>query len=198
MTREGQGIGPEETPSAPTRTQWDREENSPEPELLAPFVPGRRVSPPPDAGIADAEAPPGEDPRREDPAEPETLSTADEPWTDSLVSDPWAEAYEDPGEEVDLAELESELEPEPEPEFEAAFEPEPAFEPEYEHRPEEGAAVGEPGQDEAVALAEVLEGLAARLRGDGARGVEAEMASPDRITALLAGFLAGYLAGRGG
>jgi hypothetical protein len=216
MTREGQGIGPDDTPSAPTRTQWDRAVSGPEPELLAPFVPGRRAPSAPDAGLAGAEA----DTLREEAPELETPPVAqepefqdepgvarpEEPWADALVSDPWSDAQPEPdqepeapwaspgeggGAEVDLAELESVLEPEPEPELAAEAEPWIGADVESEF----GA---EAGEGEAAALADALEGLASRLRTEGAAGVEAAATSSDRITAVLAGFIAGYLAGREG
>ena len=48
----------------------------------------------------------------------------------------------------------------------------------------------------AVELAERLESLAAKLRAEGADGVESQLASHDRMTSLLAALLAGFLAGR--
>jgi hypothetical protein len=45
-------------------------------------------------------------------------------------------------------------------------------------------------------LADRLEAMARRLRAEGSAAAEAEMSAPDRFTALLAGLLAGYLAGR--
>lgn len=45
-------------------------------------------------------------------------------------------------------------------------------------------------------LADRLEAMAHKLRAEGSAAAEAEMSAPDRFTALLAGLLAGYLAGR--
>lgn len=47
-------------------------------------------------------------------------------------------------------------------------------------------------------MAERLERLAEALRREGRPGVEREMGSEDRLTSLVAGVLAGYLAGRNG
>ena len=55
----------------------------------------------------------------------------------------------------------------------------------------QGASMGA-----AVELAERLESLAAKLRAEGADGVESQLASHDRMTSLLAALLAGFLAGR--
>lgn len=54
----------------------------------------------------------------------------------------------------------------------------------------------QPPRDSAHDLADRLEAMADRLRAEGSAAAEAEMSAPDRFTALLAGLLAGYLAGR--
>lgn len=53
-----------------------------------------------------------------------------------------------------------------------------------------------PLDDSVYDLADRLEAMAQRLRAEGSAAAEAEMSAPDRFTALLAGLLAGYLAGR--
>lgn len=83
-------------------------------------------------------------------------------------------------------------------EFEDDF-PMEAFQIEGEQEaPVEGEtdAVYEPPDDGVYDLADRLEAMAHRLRAEGAAAAEAEMSAPDRFTALLAGLLAGYLAGR--
>jgi hypothetical protein len=49
--------------------------------------------------------------------------------------------------------------------------------------------------DPSLDIADRLEALAHRLRNEGQDGIEKEMASLDRFTALVAGVVAGYLAG---
>lgn len=52
------------------------------------------------------------------------------------------------------------------------------------------------GGDAAVEAAALLERLSEVLRREGEDGVRREMESPDRMTAILAGLLAGYVSGR--
>lgn len=54
-----------------------------------------------------------------------------------------------------------------------------------------------PSDDDAVEeAASLLDRLADTLRGEGEAGLRREIDSPDRLTAVLAGILAGYLSGR--
>jgi hypothetical protein len=60
--------------------------------------------------------------------------------------------------------------------------------------PHDGVAAGG-GEDPVLDVADRLESLAGRLRSEGPAAVEREMASLDRLTALVAGLVSGYLAG---
>jgi hypothetical protein len=58
-------------------------------------------------------------------------------------------------------------------------------------------AESEPAPSDAVEeVAGLLERLARQLRTEGVTGLEAELTSPDRLAALVAGVLAGYVSGR--
>lgn len=65
-------------------------------------------------------------------------------------------------------------------------------------------AAAEPDESEnsragaADEVADRMQHLAARIRRDGASAARSEMASDDRLTALLAALIAGYLEGREG
>lgn len=199
MTREGQGIGPEETPPPPASTRWSGSDAGDDQELLPPFVPGRRDRPAePVADTAEAVTDTADVVNETtevvaDTAEPEPVLTPepdaeafpfDEPASDDQPF-PWPES---PGEAPEEAAATGQgVEPWPEePEADLA---------ELE---QDTRADDRDGVDPALEVAGRLEELARRLRRDGARGVEAEMASSDRIVALLAGLIAGYLAGREG
>lgn len=203
MTREGQGIEPGETPLRPASTRWAEPETSHDEELLPPFPGGRGSVQDDAAGAVPAEAtapvepvPSGEEIAGVEATEAvdtaEAVDTvdavdaggavtdADETVVDTAESvavaeeEPLAAAAAEP--EVDLGELEAMLE--------AAA---PAVPGAYE-------TPGAP--DAAIKIAERLEELAARLRAEGAPATAADMASSDRLTALLAGLIAGYLAGQ--
>jgi hypothetical protein len=133
----------------------------------------------------------------EDPEAVEAPGTEPEgePWSDGVVeevTEPWAEGRVE----------EATLEPPP---WEALEEVQPEQESlggaMAEEAAEAAAAPAEPdepprtiGPAEAE-MAERLETLAARIRADGAAAAEAEMDSSDRLMSLVAGLIAGYLAG---
>jgi hypothetical protein len=207
MTREGQGIDPEETTFRPASTRWSEPETAHDDGFLPPFVPGRAkaarqgpdVTPDEDAAPAAHAA---EESRAPDiqPFEPVEIDAAtasrdsdegeEEPFPFEMS---WEEESDVDGPEVDLAELEAQLE--------TATPAGPGAPGGYEDTPSgEGYPISPqgPGTDAAAELAGRFDELARRLRAEGADSVTADMASPDRFTALLAGLVAGYLAGREG
>ncbi len=108
-------------------------------------------------------------------------SVADHPVGDEAPS----EAPDDSDDDVDLPSSAGYVfEPEPEPETEGITGSASGV-----------AAYGEP--DLVEELADRLNGLAARLRDEGADAARAEMDSYDRFTALVAGLVSGFLAGHG-
>lgn len=179
MTREGQGTGPDQPPLEPTRTRWSEAEGGEDPGVLAPFVPGRGRPQPtaepaaePEATVeAEAERP--VEPKA--PAPPGPAEAEEEPFPWAVDEEAGAPAVKD--------------------DQDVSWDETPADEPWGEPVDVELEAL-EPSGDAAGQLAARLDALAARLRSEGVRGMEAAMGSEDRITALLAGFLAGYLAGR--
>lgn len=212
MTREGQGIDPEDTPFRPASTRWSEPTSDQDEGMLPPFVPGRPRTAAEEPGEAPsvASTPPDVGPDHEDVQASEDAHAVDvaddEPFP---FETPWEDEADQAEPEVDLAELEQTLEaatpavPEapgsyPGPEAETHEPPHEWSHVDEESRPDGEAASGHPsaGLDSAAELADRLEGMAARLRAGEARSVEADMASPDRLTALLAGLVTGYLAGR--
>jgi hypothetical protein len=234
MTRDGQGIGPEETPP-PTSTRWSQPEPGEDDALLPPFVPGRRdeadgaaseageatepaatadaVVDTPNLAVDTTEAVSGTEELGVDAVDPAPVDTPepDDGWFpfDEPVDGepfPWA----DPPEVESEAPVEGDQPKEPVAESvgermgETIEEPwstddEPwSTEADEQFAEVEAAAAqmhAEAGADPMGEVADRLEALAARLRDQGARGVEEGMASSDRMTALLAGLIAGYLAG---
>lgn len=204
MTLEGQGEPHGETPAPPARTRWSEGEGDEEDVLLPPYTPGRartgaeqsrRAAPPP-APSSPAPA------RAEKPLPPDD--------GDPDPADPWAAAPDltEDGQET----VASTVEPEPqgsveETPYDAALPeddfPFDAFDLgggdeglvdaaiEVEEQPVgfRGPGAGSPE------VAERLERLADALRREGRGALEREVRSPDRLTSLLAGVLAGYLAG---
>lgn len=171
-----------------------------------PVEPGRFAAPEPEAVAETVE------PERSASVEPESEDAPDSPSGDY----PW-----DTGGSDEAYEPESEPEPEPESEQEFGGDAEPwaasASEGEDEFPfgafdiegagGQQGAEVEEPSHAPSAAstsvagddaMADRVERLAEALRREGRPGVEREIGSEDRLTALLAGVLAGYLAGRDG
>jgi hypothetical protein len=184
MTREGQGIDPEDMPFPPASTRWSEPTSHQDEGLLPPFVPRR-----PRSDAESGDAPPVTTTPPDDSLDHEDVQADDEPFP---FETPWDGGADVAEPEVDLAELEQR--------FEAATPAVPGVG--WDTGPEAHQKAG-PDVDRSAAgpapaaeLAERLEGLAARLRAGGWESVEADMASPDRLTALLAGLIAGYLAGR--
>lgn len=225
MTLEGQEPGAEETPAPPARTRWSEETAEDDDVLLPPYVPGAprepvAATPEPEAEPEPETAPePAVEP--EEPAdypwEPEGEAAevvADEAW-----AEPSAEGFAGPAADAELVDLEPYEADYAAPEtpaeedvpygaydlgatgeeglIDAAAEVEEEGAPELftlpglDAIPEETPA-GEPEPPEA---AERLEKLAAVLRREGSAGIQREAASRDRLTSLLAGVIAGYLAG---
>ena len=190
-------------------------------ELAAPFIPGApRTSPESDEATPSPAPPPPEpgEPTGAEAAPAEPTEPADEP-VEPEPAGAEAEAFpfETPWEEEeagpeDDAEPESADEPfagaggQDEDEFPfEAFDIEGAYEEAAgtaEAEPEPAADTG--GEPDAEAremaaardLADRLEEMARRLRDQGGAAVRQELESDDRFTALLAGLLGGYLAGR--
>lgn len=217
--------GPEEAPAPPTSTGWSEEDDTHADELAPPFMPGG-AEPGAEAGPGPAPepatAPEEGTPEAAEPA-PEPLAAPFEPAAateeaggddhDEEPAEPFPfETSWDAGEEETA-----------EPEDEDAF-PVEAFDIEDDEAswgtepdlveegagPGEAAAVGEEtGQVEADAesvesremaaareVAGRLEEMARRLRDQGPDAAWKGLESADRFTSLLAGMLAGYLAGK--
>ena len=172
-----------------------------------PAEPSRFAAPEPEAVAGTVE------PERSASVEPESEEEADSPSGDY----PWDAGGSDEA-------YEPESEPEPEPASAYPSEPDFGEGPERWASPSEGeeefpvgafdieGAGGDPGGEQRAeteepspsatlaagsdAMADRVERLAEALRREGRPGVERAMASEDRLTSLLAGVLAGYLAAR--
>ena len=162
----------DDTPAPPASTSLDPQPDEGDDELAPPFVPGgAEPSPESDAVKHDVAAPaepPQGPPAPDGPPAPETGAEDDFPF----------EAFDIEGGEGQQ---------------ETAEGGEPAREPTEATVVSAGGRTGATPADE---LADRLEAMADKLRRRGTAGVEADMSSPDRFTALLAGLLAGYLSGR--
>ena len=187
MTDHGPGsTSPEETPTPLASTRWSEEGGADETDLMPPFIPGRGrdeasqdVAEPggwvgPTAAesaafVVEPEAPAGD-------AEGSTTPGADS------AAPAWV-AEDFPYEAFDLSEEEEEEEEEEEGEGEGKGE-----------AVVEAPAETPPG--DANDVAERLEEMARQLRSEGSAAAEAALGSADRLTALLAGVVAGYLVGR--
>jgi hypothetical protein len=207
MSRDGQGTGPDESPMPPASTRWSSPDAGDDADVLPPFVPGRR--PTSDEPVADTtdvvadttelvsetvEPEPVTTPEPEadwfpfdEPQAADEPAVADEPESDDEPF-PWADEAADEWPEAAGADARTSGQV-----WSTAFEAEIE---DLEAAPEE--VDGDADTDPALDLADRLEALAGRLRDRGAAGVESDMASPDRMTALLAGLIAGYLAAREG
>lgn len=219
MTLEGQGPGEDQTPAPPARTRWSEDASDDADVLLPPYVPGRAAAKP-DARAGEAAS---GSPADEAPAAPRAVETASpDAWSEPAESGNFVAPEPEPVAETVEPERSASVEPEAGPEYEERAEPWVAYgsggedefpfgafdlegsgeeagaeEPtEADSAAPAAAASGSlPGPDE---MAERVERLAEALRREGRPGVEREMGSEDRLTSLLAGVLAGYLAGRDG
>ncbi len=197
MTQEGQGIRPDETPTPPVSTRWTEQlepDTQPDEVLSPPYVPGRSRAAPDEAPVQDT-----------DDAVLDVHDVSEEPAeaTDDVVdTDAAGMSGEEPlslpippdqeGQGEDDGWLTELAEDEPEP-----TEPETDEEFAVELLGFEGADIDHDAQDRDLIedVATRLETLADRVRQDGYGALEAEMASLDRLSALLAGVLAGYMTG---
>lgn len=164
--------GPDDAPAPPTSTGWSRDDETHDDDLAPPFVPG--------------EAEPAED----DAAGPFPFEGG---WGDEEGE---AEAREEdvfPVEAFDIEGDETSWGTEP-----GSTEPGSTVAEEDVARdtpPEAGPAESRE-MEAAREIAGRLEEMARRLRDQGPAAARAEIDSADRFTSLLAGLLAGYLAGR--
>jgi hypothetical protein len=178
MTHEGQGTEPETTPPPPVSTRWpgstETGDEAPD-NLVPPFVRGRgRTVPVVETGdaVTDSVELAGLDAVVEVGVE-DVVTPADEGGGPSFGN-----ATEEGTEAMEVA----------------------AWAPEAVEDGGGEAAGGEPAAKDGPAIgldgevADRLEALAARIRADGYSAAEREMDSPDRLSSLLAGVVAGYLA----
>lgn len=195
---------PDEDPTPPTSTSWSDEEAEHDDELAPPFVPsGAQPAPEATEPAPPFEPEPTEpehEPTAAEPVEagPEPEPTEPEPEPEPAGVPAWEDAFPFEGgwdeEEAQAGADEARAVDDSTPE---AFDTEDgegtasAVEPAMEETDEAG-----PAFDPAGSLADRLEEMADRLRADGPAAAEAGMDSSDRFTALLAGLLAGYLAGQ--
>lgn len=220
MTDETHGDTPEEAPAPPTSTRWSEdavaEDDAPPP----PFVPGRGGPPAeatpgaePAAGDRAPEGgtePAGPEPfpfelpveaAEREPAEaaaPEQVAPAEEEVTEQVA--PAVEEEEAAAAATDRAEDDFPFE-----QFDIEGRGEAVGTPD---RAGSAATAGSdpgggwsppsapPAADSIEETATLLDRMADVLRSEGEAGVRRELDSPDRLTAVLAGILAGYLAGR--
>jgi hypothetical protein len=187
MTQDGHEPDPNDAPPRPTSTHWAEPDVHDDAGLLPPFVPGRSRADHDDEVL-------GTDDAVVDTtgAVSEAADTVLEAAKTNQVSTPGAD---EPAEEVPISFHDW-------PAGYAAGEP-PEMEAEVSqaHAPQEDRPTEPPRtrqeDDPEAALADRLEELAHRIRTEGRTGIESEMASLDRFTALVAGVVAGYLAGMG-
>ena len=220
MTLEGHGQGQEEAPPPPATTRWQGERPEDEDVLLPPYVPGRQPAHADAAEPVESPAAPFAGPESESASS--TVEPEPAPAVESSPYDfPWESA--DEPEPVDVEDLAPSESSEPTPrgdEGVASVTPEEdtfpfeAFDIEGEEqgeREEVGTAPGPLDQVEvgpalaegaavenadSAAVADTVERLADVLRREGRSGIERELSSGDRLTAVMAGVLVGYLAGR--
>ena len=184
MTQEDPGIdSPEDTPAPLASTRWAEEAEVDDDGLMPPFIPG--------SGGAGSVAP---SPERETTGSPDESAG-------SIGAAGEAAAFDTPAEMFPFEPTRYE-EAVPEPAGSDDF-PLDAFdlsggeaETPAAAAYDESATAAATTAGDADDVAERLEALARRLRDEGAGAAEAALASGDRLTALLAGVLAGYLAGR--
>lgn len=158
--------GPDDAPAPPTSTGWSRDEDGHDDDLAPPFVPG--------------EAAPSKD--------------------DDTGSLPFEYGWDDEGDAgaseedvfpVDAFDIEGD---------EAGWATEPgsavAGQDAAPDTPPPAGATESREMESAREIAGRLEDMARRLRDQGPAAARAEIDSTDRFTSLLAGLLAGYLAGK--
>lgn len=208
MTREGQGGDPEDV-QRPASTRWSEPDAASDDALLPPFMPGRsRGQPAPRPATAEppesaAEPPVDAAPEWDVPeSEPAFGPDADDeafPFDGPESWDVAAPAEARDGEDRPEGPGETGLPGEASP---------------WATAPEEQADAEAPSGEEWVGgtwlreappvvgaadeVADRMRHLAARIRRDGASAARSEMESDDRLTALLATLIAGYLEGREG
>lgn len=204
MTDESHGDGPDEAPIPPASTRWSEDALQDDDALAPPFVPGRQESAPArEAGPESVPSPEIEEAATEEESFPFDLPAGAEVADESREETAAGEAAEDdfPFEQFDI---EGESEEGAGAVTEAAQEPLPDAAPDVIPDVQRAAGpagtdVAEPGAaagDTAGDVAALLDRLARTLRTEGEVGIRREMESPDRLTALLAGLVAGYLSGR--
>lgn len=216
MTDEAHGLTADEAPVPPASTRWSEDAVADDETPPPPFVPGREEAftaampgEEPDAGEvpseggtapAESEPFPFEMPLEEEADEEEALAPADSAEDDFPIDRFDIEGRGEEAGPPPQAEAAATAEPElagggsPANVLEQEREDVAAPEPEAELRtPSPHAPAAEPAVTEVVAL---LEYLADMLRSEGEAAVRRELDSPDRLTAVLAGLLAGYLSGR--
>ena len=197
MTREGQRPDPDDELIPPVSTRASDETPPGEDVLVPPFSPGSQGQ---DAGSPDAfpfDMQWSDEPEEPAEQEPETDPTLAAPADSTVDEDFPFEAFEDdpalPADEESASAEGSDT-------VDATDEPWSSTPPWSEAASSSAPQPWEPAESQAAGgameLAERLESLAAKLRAEGADGVEAELASHDRMTSLLAALLAGFLAGR--
>jgi hypothetical protein len=201
MTREGQGGDPEEV-QRPASTRWSEPDAANDDALLPPFIPGRsRGQHGPRSESVDSPELAPESTRDPSPewevsdSEPALTPDADDeafPFDGPVSWDIPGTAEPDAGENTSAGAAETGL-----PGEGAAEGPAEAESTEEwtggTWVPEAPPVVG--AADE---VADRMQHLAARIRRDGASAARSEMASDDRLTALLAALIAGYIEGREG
>jgi hypothetical protein len=209
MTR-GQGQEPDETPAPPVPTRWSEDATAEGDELAPPYLPDRAKW---DATSGPGETPagPGAQPSPgEEPAFPFDEPAGEVVEAGAADAEATGAPDEYPYGAVDaVTEEESGVDVAEEPGRDG-WEAEPLTGPPPDTLPT-GPAYGEaslpgaeatpepydaPAPDVGEEVAAELERMARLVREGGSDAVAAEMSSPDRLTALLAGMVAGYLSGR--
>jgi hypothetical protein len=212
MTDETPRPTSEDTPAPPASTRWTEEPLPEDDTLASPFVPGRtadtgaemdppfsRPAPAQDAPIREEAAPWEDEPdafpfdhfdlegegRGGEPGETGGApgGMRGEPGATGGAAEVGAPAADDT-DAAGMGWTPADLDLD---EAAAATEP-----------PVAGTAAESPAvEDPAGEVAELLERMAALLRSEGVEAVRGEMESSHRLTALLAGLVAGYISGRG-
>lgn len=181
----GQGTHPDEAPAPPVSTRWSEDSTSEGDELAPPYVPDRAVEE--SASGPGGEPAPG--PSTPTSGGEEQTFPFDQPdagFEESDIDAVAAEPGPDGWESAPLTEPAPETLPAGPAYGEASL-------PGAEATPESYDA---PLPDVRSEVAAELERMARLVREEGPDAVAAEMASPDRLTAILAGMVAGYLSGR--
>lgn len=159
--------GPDDAPAPPTSTGWSRDDDSHDDDLAPPFVPGEAAP----AGEEDAGPFPFDGDWADEEGEAETRDEDVFPVEAFDIEGDETGWGTEPGSTV----AEEEVAPE---------------------TPPEAGAIESREMEAAREVAGRLEEMARRLRDQGPAAARAEIDSADRFTSLLAGLLAGYLAGK--